>query len=149
MYFVQHGVSLQKEEDPDRPLSIPGRNEVERIAAYLRKVDINVKKIYHSGKTRAMETAQIFSDQIGDGNKFELAGMNPNDDVTEFAACLDDDEVMYVGHLPHLEKLTSLLIAGDEKAGIIKFTNGCVVCMERDDTGNHVKWFMIPATCKS
>ena len=149
IYFVQHGLALAKEVDPDRPLSADGRNEVMRISAYLREIGFTVKKIFHSGKTRARETARIFAEYTGDGLIYELPGMNPNDDVKKFAAGLSEDDAMYVGHLPHMERLVSYLVAGDENAGIVKFTNGGVVCVGKDGGGFHIEWYLRPSMCKT
>ncbi len=148
MYFVQHGLALAKEVNSDRPLSADGRKEVTRISAYLREAGFTVKKIYHSGKTRAKETAQIFADYIGDGNICELSGMNPNDDVAQFATSLNEDDAMYVGHLPHMEKLVSYLITGDENASTVKFTKGGIVCVIKDGIGFHIEWYLIPSMCR-
>jgi len=126
MYFVQHGLALPKEVDPNRPLSEDGRREVACISDHLRKVGVAVRKVFHSGKTRARETAQILADRIGDGNVFELAGMDPNDNVVEFARTLKEDGAMFVGHLPHMGKLVSYLLTGDEDAGVVSFENGGV-----------------------
>lgn len=147
MYFVQHGIAMAKEVDPDRPLSADGRKDVERISACLRKLGVTVGKIYHSGKTRAMETALIFSGQIGDGNIFVSPGMNPDDDVMDFAAGMDEHDTMYIGHLPHIEKLVSYLVTGDEDASVVKFTNGGIVCIEKDDKGFHIEWYLRPSIC--
>jgi phosphohistidine phosphatase len=148
IYFVQHGVAVPEEVDSNRPLSADGRREVEAVAAHLRKVGVSVKKICHSGKTRAKETAQILTGRIGDGDLYEVPGMNPNDSVTAFAAVLKEDNVLYVGHLPHLGKLVSYLVAGNEAAGAVKFVNGGVVCVEKDSTGCHIEWYLIPSLCK-
>jgi phosphohistidine phosphatase len=146
IYFVQHGLALPKDTDPNRPLSEEGRREAETISAYLQKAGVTVKKTCHSGKLRAKETAQIFAGKIGDGNILELQGMGPNDDVAEFVTRLESD-VMYVGHLPHMEKAVSYLVAGDETAGVVKFVNSGVVCVEKDDNGYHIRWYLIPSVC--
>lgn len=148
IYFVQHGLALPEEVDPSRPLSADGRKEVECISAHLRRVGVAVRKVCHSGKTRAKETAQILSEQIGDGSTYAVSGMSPNDNVIEFATGLKEDNTMYVGHLPHLRKLVSYLIAGDEDAGVVKFVNGGVVCVRKDSTGNHIEWYLKPSLCK-
>ena len=148
MYFVQHGLALPEQVDPNRPLSADGRREVESIAAHLRKAGVAVKKVCHSGKTRAKETAQIFAEHLGDGNIYEVPGMNPNDNVIEFAAGLKGDNTMYVGHLPHLGKLVSYLVAGDDQAGAVKFVNGGVVCVEKDSSGYHMEWYLKPSMFK-
>ena len=147
MCFVQHGLALQKGIDPNRPLSEKGRKEIECISAYLRKMGVTVKKVCHSGKARAKETAQIFADQIGDSNVYELSGMNPNDNVIEFTAVLNEDDTLYVGHLPHLGKLISYLTTGDEDAGVVAYVNGGIVCVKKDSTGHHIDWYLIPSMC--
>ena len=147
MYFAQHGLSLSKEINPDRPLSEEGREEVGRISIHLREAGVKIGKIYHSGKTRAEQTAQIFADNIGDGRVYELGGMSPNDDVKTFASSLNEDNAMYVGHLPHLGKLVSYLLAGDENAGLVKFVYGAVVCVSKGEGGFHIEWYMIPTMC--
>jgi phosphohistidine phosphatase len=147
IYFVQHGLAMPESVDPNRPLSEDGREEVEAVAAHLRKAGVAVRKVCHSGKTRAKETAQILSEQIGNGTVHEVPGMSPNDDVEEFAKGLEKDHVIYVGHLPHLGKLVSYLIAGDEHAGVVKFVNGGVVCLEKGSTGYHIEWYLKPSMC--
>lgn len=148
MYFVQHGLALSKDIDPNRSLSDEGLKEVESISAYLQKIGVKVKKVYHSGKTRAEQTAQIFADHVGDGNVYELSGMSPNDDVKAFASSLNEDNTMYVGHLPHMEKLVSYLVAGDENTEVLKYSNGGVVCVEKENDGYHILWVLTPAVCK-
>ena len=146
IYFVQHGLALPKDIDPNRPLSAEGRREVETISTYLQKAGVTIKKACHSGKLRAKETAQIFAGKIGNGNILELQGMGPNDDVVEFVTRLESD-VMYVGHLPHMEKAVSYLVAGDETAGVVKFVNAGVVCVEKDGNGYHIGWYLTPSIC--
>jgi phosphohistidine phosphatase len=148
MYFVQHGLSLSKEVNPDRPLSDDGRREVEGISVHLRDAGVKIDKVCHSGKTRAEQTAQIFADNIGDGKVYEQSGMNPNDDVKVFASSLNKGDIMYVGHLPHMGKLVSFLVAGDENADVVKYSNGGVVCVEKDNDSYHILWTLTPALCK-
>jgi len=146
MYFVQHGKAVAKEVNPDRPLSEEGRREVERVGACLRHMGLTFRGIYHSGKTRARQTAEILSTEVGLDYTSELAGMKPNDDTATLAKVVADDS-MYVGHLPHMGKLVSYLVAGDESAGVVSFSNGGVVCIAKDAAGYHVEWMMTPATC--
>ena len=147
MFFVQHGLAVAKEVDPKRSLSADGRAEVDRISTHLRKAGLNVRKAFHSGKTRARETAEIFAEQIGEGKTEVISGMGPHDDVVEFASALEN-HTMFVGHLPHMEKLVSYLVTGREDAGVVKFANGGVVCIEKDEAGFHIAWYLKPSMCK-
>jgi hypothetical protein len=45
--------------------------------------------------------------------------------------------------MPHLDKLSSLLLAGDETAGIIQFRMGGVVCLEKEEKWK-LKWVLTP-----
>jgi len=52
---------------------------------------------------------------------------------------------MLVGHLPHLSRLASRLICGDEERKVVSFQMGGVVCLERDAEGNwSVRWALTP-----
>ena len=146
IYFVQHGKALSKEIDSDRPLSDEGRKAVERVAVHLRRTGVAVKRIYHSGKTRARQTAELFVKEIGFSRVVELPGMKPNDDVAEFAEGLEED-AMYVGHLPFMGKLVSYLTTGGEDTGVVAFSCGGVVCVGHDDVGYRIEWFVTPSMC--
>ena len=145
IYLVQHGIALDKSEDERRPLSESGRNEVIKVASHLKRNDVLISEICHSRKLRAQETATIFSEAVGTKVVKEIDGMDPNDDVIEFAARMKSDDVMYAGHLPHLQKLTSWLVTGDENVGVLKFYNGGVVCLEKTDYRFQILWSITPA----
>ena len=40
LYLVQHGEAKKVEEDPLRPLSEKGREDIQRVAKYAEKLDI-------------------------------------------------------------------------------------------------------------
>ncbi len=44
LYLVQHGEAKKKEEDPLRPLSESGREDVQRVAKYAENLDIKANK---------------------------------------------------------------------------------------------------------
>ena len=142
IYLVQHGKSVSKEEDPDRPLSDIGSEEVEKIASGLKEYNISVNSIFHSNKLRAVQTAEILQKYLNalQGTNV-MAGMNPNDDIRMFAANIDKvEDVMYVGHLPFMEKLVSFLTTGDDSKGIFKFQNAGVVKLQYFD--EEESWFI-------
>ena len=86
IYLVQHGKSVPKEEDPDRPLSNIGVQEVEEIALRLKAYNICLKSIHHTNKLRAVQTAEILQKYLNTPQGIiEIKGMNPNDNVRLFA----------------------------------------------------------------
>ena len=52
LYLMQHGEALREEEHPERPLTERGKEDVERVAAFLARAGIRVDQIRHSGKLR-------------------------------------------------------------------------------------------------
>jgi len=49
-----------------------------------------------------------------------------------------------VGHLPHLSRLTSLLLVGDPTREIVSFRMGAIVCLTREEEGWRLKWILTP-----
>lgn len=140
VYLVQHGKSLPKEEDLEKGLSEKGIKDVTRIAKVAKESGISVSCIKHSGKKRARQTAEIFSSALNpEGGIQEISGLNPMDDVRAFSSNLRSKEnIMYVGHLPFMERLSSYLICGDEDNPVFKFQNGGIVCIDKDEDSE--KW---------
>ena len=144
-YLVQHGNCVSKEVDPDRPLSEKGRGDVERVAAFIRPLNISAK-VWHSPKTRAMQTAEMLSAvMLVDGTVEAIEGLGPNDDVCDIKVHVEslDKDIMLVGHLPFMSKLASLLLTGDENKASAKFVQGGVLCLS-DDDGWGVEWMVVP-----
>jgi len=136
LYLVQHGEAKSKEEDPDRPLTAKGADDVQRIARFLNPLGLGVRAIWHSGQARAAQTAGVLAGAVSATEGVtQREGLAPNDPVEPLAKALAElpDDVMIVGHLPFLGKLASVLVAGDESAGAVDFRPGGVVCLERGD----------------
>jgi phosphohistidine phosphatase len=148
LFLVQHGKSLPKEEDPHKGLSQEGISVVERIANVAKVYGVHVTGIKHSGKKRARQTAEIFGSILNPELGIqETAGLNPLDDVTALSNKIDSkDNIMFVGHLPFMERLTSHLITGSPDIPVFKFQNGGIVCLDSDpDSGSWViKWALMP-----
>ena len=148
VFLVQHGKSLSKELDPEQGLTPEGISDVERIADVARGYGVHVASISHSGKKRALQTAEIFSAALKPVRDVqEKVGLKPLDDVRAFADRLKgQDNLMIVGHLPFMERLTSFLITGDIEKPVLKFQNGGIVCLDEGPEGKGwvIKWTLMP-----
>jgi phosphohistidine phosphatase len=147
IYFVQHGIARSKEVDQRRPLSDIGNAEVHKVAISLREHKVPIRKICHSGKLRAVQTAAIFSEILGVTNLTELAGMQPNDNPTQLIEQISEDGVMYIGHLPNLADVVTEIVAGGVNHPLVKFQNAAVVSIEIDESSACIKWFITPDMC--
>lgn len=148
LYLVQHGKSLPKDKDPQKGLSQEGIVETERIAQAAKGYAIRVSKIIHSGKTRARQTAEIFEAALKPGGGIdEESGMNPLDDVTVFSDTIDSTkDILLVGHLPFMERLTAYLITGSAEKAVFKFQNSGIVCLDKDPITKSwvIQWTLMP-----
>ena len=143
VYLVQHAKPKSKEEDSDRPLSNEGKNDIIKIVKFLPQ--LNIKKVLHSSKLRAQQTAEILAKSL----KAEVINgdaLEPLADPVIWAQRLDkeSEDVMLVGHLPHLAKLASQLLTQNQEKPVISFKQGGIVCLEKTDHGWEVAWMVTP-----
>lgn len=148
LYLVQHGKAHSAQEDPERGISEAGRAEVERIAGVAKGYGVRVRRIVHSGKKRAAQTAQILAEFLNPPDGVEVSsGLNPQDGVTALALALRaEDDWMIVGHMPFVARLASYLVTGQEDPPVFRFQNGGIVCLDMVDgmPGWIIKWALMP-----
>jgi phosphohistidine phosphatase len=147
VYLVQHGEARPESEDPARPLSDGGRAEVELVACRMAEAGVRPASIVHSGKLRAMQTAEILSRYLEPrGDVSERSGLNPLDEPEAAKQLIEGagGPLMLVGHLPHLSRLASLLVSGNVDGEVVQFRMGGVVCLSEAGGNWLVKWAFIP-----
>jgi len=148
LYLVQHAKAASKEMDPQRSLTEEGRRDVQKVAAFIKPLKLWVNCLWHSGKRRAAETAELLAEVIEIKEaKIARDGLGPNDDVTALRneLAFSQQDIMIVGHLPFLSKLVSLLLAGSESANTVAFKNGGIVCLNRAETNQwQIDWIVTP-----
>lgn len=148
IYLMQHGVAATAEEDPSRPLTADGRAAVERVARQARDAGVRIDVCVHSGKARAEQTATILAAAVGGGVRAR-AGLDPSDPVQPVADWLEAQavsSVAVVGHLPFLDHLASLLVAGRADAHAVPFRHANLVKLvpREDADGYVVEWVLTP-----
>lgn len=144
IYLAQHGLAVDKVEDPERPLSEAGIQQAKIMAEALYNANVPIASIFHSGKLRASQTADIFAATLGLSTTTMIEGLSPNDDVNMLAKNLNMDNALFVGHLPHLAKLVNYLVSGNEDGNIIKLQNSAVVCLEKINSHYQLLWYLTP-----
>lgn len=154
LYLMQHGVAVPEAEDPERPLTKEGRAAVERVARRAAAAGVRADLCMHSGKLRAEQTAEILAEALEIPIVDARAGMSPGDPAGPLAEWLireagepGEGSIAFVGHLPFLDRLTSLLVAGDEAAGVLAFRNAALVKLvpRSGADGYSVEWVLPPA----
>jgi phosphohistidine phosphatase len=141
--LARHGESTSTLENPQRPLAITGRQHAEQMASWLERCGYQVEEIVHSSKLRARQTAKIFGSRLGlhAAHVREVPGLKPNDDPDAMAEIIELDRrsIVIVSHLPFLNRLTSLLLAGDPQRLQFQFSDAGTVILARVSGGWRVE----------
>jgi len=147
LYLAQHGLAVDKNIDPDRPLSEQGRLEVTNAALYFKQSGITVNNVYHSGKLRAAQTADIFADVLNIEHCEKLDGINPNDDVEPVIDIIHSwtTDSMVVTHIPFLPRMVSHLLTGKPPSDSSHLP-GNIICLEEDNNG---EWLLAESSTYS
>ena len=148
LYLVQHGKSLPKEQDPEQGLAPEGRADVGTHRR--RGTGLWREGSHHSTQWQEASVADCGalcrSVETGAGVEAR-SGMNPLDDAALIAGDLRSaTDLMLVGHLPFMERLTSYLIIGSVEKLVFKFQNGGIVCLDQDQDARlwFIKWSLMP-----
>jgi phosphohistidine phosphatase len=149
LYLVQHGEAKTKAEDPDRALTDTGKELSEKTACFAaEEARVSVDAVFHSDKIRARETAEIMAAYLCPAKGVsEEKDLSPNDDPHEWAARLEErlEDIMLVGHLPHLSRLASILLTGNDGQDVIDFQNSGIVFLKRGESGLwRLNWMVVP-----
>ena len=148
LYLLQHGDALPDEVNPERPLSKLGREDVKRLAEFVGNHGILVMHVYHSGKMRARETAEIVAARMATGVKIEATtGLNPNDPVEPWVKQINNwqEDTLLVGHMPFMGRLAAYLLSGNSSSQFVAFKPGSMLCLERDESGDWaIAWMLRP-----
>jgi len=150
LYLLQHAKALTAQQDSARPLSEEGRRELRKVAAFIKSLDLSVDYLWHSDKLRAVQTAESLSGAVKVKKAVsESNNLGPNDDVATIRDELvsGQRDIMIVGHLPFLSKLTSLLLTGSESANPVGFRNAGIVCLNcAEENQWQIDWMVTPHT---
>lgn len=135
VYLIQHGEAKPENIDPNRSLTEKGRSDVAKTAKFMEKTGVRVDEIWHSTKLRAKQTAEIVS-KLMPAKVIEKEGLKPNDQVTPFVEKINklNKDIVVVGHLPFLQKLSSYFLTGSESNEVVKFKQGGLVCLQKTDS---------------
>ncbi len=148
LYLVRHGEISTGEVFPNCPLSQKGKADVFKMGKFLKDADVKIDVLWHSRKVRAVQTAQILAEII-DVNKEkvvekeELSPIAPANNLLK-QIIKENTDLMIVGHLPFLQKLSSLLLVNSENKKLIEFFSGGVVCFKREGNKWYLVWEVIP-----
>ncbi len=151
LYLVRHGEAKSAHEDPDRPLSHTGRRNVEKLAAFLKSLNLHVGAIWHSEKTRAVQTAQLLAAAVpAEKGSVQHPHLNPDDPVHPVKTKLKNlhHDLMIVGHLPFLPTLAAELLLVPQNPDLFTFPPAAILALQKSEDSWTLLWMIIPDLLK-
>jgi phosphohistidine phosphatase len=147
-YLVRHGEAVSKAINGERPLTPGGRRDVERLGQAAAIRGVQPGRIFHSGLLRAQQTAAILGESLGVEGVRESVGLRPDDDPVIAKAELESSTVslMLVGHLPHISRLASFLVAGNADQELVQFAPATVLGLSYENHRWKILWKLTPET---
>jgi len=147
IYLIRHADAVSEEENPARPLSAKGRDQVARLCAVLRKgPGFRPAELWHSPLVRSLETAQLLKKGLKLTGPLVLTpGLEPDDNPGRIAPVLEEEkrDIAVVGHEPHLGVLASLMVQGPARPAIFyPFPKAGVLALSRDGKRWRSDWLV-------
>lgn len=137
VYLVHHGEAVGPDVDIRRPLSAGGRAASERVAAEAAARGIKPLIVWHSGKLRAKQTAEIFWRALNPLAEMSATrDLQPDDPAVWMRDRLRHEprDVLIAGHFTHLPRLLGLL-RGAQDGAMADFPLHGIVSLSTDDEG--------------
>lgn len=147
LYLIRHGLAKDAKQDAERTLTDQGMKETEAIAHRLGRWSVKVDAVWHSGKKRALQTAETLRKSINPQPELsQTEGMKPMDDPKVIKEKIEavGKNIMIVGHFPHLAKLASVLLCGDENRNVVEIRNSAVLCLSNNSGRWVARWYVLP-----
>jgi len=124
LYLMQHGLCLPGELNPEQPLSPIGREQIEKSARGMARLQIKPDLILASPKTRSRETAQIVAAATGCRERDivvseQVKAMAAPEAALELLAQFATRQQAFIaGHLPSLREIAARLITKGQRAAL-------------------------------
>ena len=131
LFLLRHGEAQHSYPDELRELTEEGRKEVaENLNKVLDRIP-PIQAIYHSGLTRAVQTAEIAASIIAPSVKVQmLEGIAPWGQPSQFSKLLEESDaenILIVTHNPFVEDLVNYLSDQD-----IRIKTGTLIYLQVD-----------------
>ena len=153
LYLLRHGLAVPHGtpdiEDDDRPLTAEGERRVRQVGRALKRLKVKVVKTATSPLPRALKTAEIVADAMGDADAVEafdeLRAGRDADSIRAWLATRSESRLMVVGHNPSLSDLLALLTTGDSNHAYCELRKGGIAALSGDPRGLYqVDWIARP-----
>jgi phosphohistidine phosphatase len=148
LYLVRHAEAAGKSEDRDSNLTDKGKQDAVQLARVLKPLKLKVAAVWHSGKPRAVQTADAVASALsGSVKPVRHRGLKPNASVKPIIKAITrlTGDLMIVGHEPFLGKLAAQLVCGSD-CSLLDLAKPSIVCLNSGNDGVwRITWMISPS----
>jgi len=137
LYIMRHGQAATPDGAMESELTRAGRLAIEQLAVRfsqsLSQQGLSLSTIFHSGKKRAEQTANIMAKSIiANTGCSILAGMRPNDDPQNIIETINHWQAptLIVSHLPFIPRLGEILAGSNAEVRTIDILPGTIITLQ-------------------
>lgn len=112
VFLVHHADAVGPDVDPQRPLSLLGHHQAERVAKRIHESGFSPAVVWHSGKLRSRQTAETCLRICNPFAEFRMIRGLRSEDPPEWLRdelAVESRDVLLVGHIPHIVALARLV----------------------------------------
>lgn len=153
LFILRHGDAEPRAagiDEFDRALTGKGREDIRKVAAWIKSADLSFDLIATSPFKRAKETAEIVAKVLG--KKIDTwPSLAPEGDRKALTMAISQlegvESLLIVGHEPLLSTFLSQVIAGDDRASVLLAKGGMARIKDvtvSDPIAGDLHWLVTP-----
>lgn len=158
LYLLRHGLAEELDSagltrDSERRLTEKGERKLRQIAQAMKALELSFDVILSSPYVRARQTAEIIAEVLHERKRIEVSDhLIPSGNSKKLIELLNRsdpplEDVLLVGHEPHLSELISLLVSGKPGFAVVMKKGG--LCKLDVETLHHgrcaaLEWLLTP-----
>jgi len=156
IFFIRHAEAIEYEtptvtSDEYRFITPEGRKVSKEIVKHLKEKFLGLEKIFTSSLIRAVQTAEIFADELNFGGEVELVDELKNEATTSSLQQLIKDNselniIALVGHEPKMSLLLKIYTGLTELNFDFKKSGVCLVEFNVESGEGKLEWYFNPKT---
>lgn len=148
LFILRHSIAKEILPDCDRPLTRSGIEQLDKLCSLLDPAIFrNTAQLWHSPYLRAAQSAKIFAEKLNIKIPLlQTKGLLPDDSCMEMAKAIASlstigADLMIVGHNPHLESLSQLLLNDKSRRCAVRFYPATFAYLELAEFPSHENEF--------
>ena len=135
LFILRHGIAVERgtpgyTRDSERPLTAKGERRLWQVAEAMEALELSFDLVLPSPYVRARQTAMLIAEALEIPKRLQLSSaLTPDGNFKDLIKFLNSrkpapDDVLLVGHEPHLSGLISFLTTGKETHTVVMRKGG-------------------------